>query len=100
MHKEKVKHLDKKAAQKYNKNHNCKVSMNELTVNLSMPGNLSEICCRSIALENRKLERSNTDISCTKDGLKIHITASDLSAMRAALNTYMRWVILCCELTQ
>jgi len=74
--------------------------MNELIINLQMPEKLSEICCKSIALENRELERSSVDVSCTGNGIKIYITASDLSALRAALNTYMRWVILCCELVE
>jgi tRNA threonylcarbamoyladenosine modification (KEOPS) complex Pcc1 subunit len=72
--------------------------MNELTINLCMPEDLSEICIKSITTEDRKFERSNVEVSRTESGLLVYITAHDLSALRAALNTYMRWIIMCCEL--
>lgn len=74
--------------------------MNELTINLCMPEDLSEICIKSVTAEDRKFERSNVEVSRTKNGLKVYITANDLSALRAALNTYMRWIIMCCELVE
>ena len=74
--------------------------MNELTINLCLPKEVSEICCASIGLENRELDRSKIDVLRTEKGLKIYINASDLSAMRAALNTYMRWIIMSCELIE
>ncbi|PKP54482.1 MAG: hypothetical protein CVT90_01070 [Candidatus Altiarchaeales archaeon HGW-Altiarchaeales-3] len=73
--------------------------MNELTINLGLPEEISGICCKSISLETRDLERSKVDISYTKNGLCIYITALDLNALRGALNTYVRWIIMCCELT-
>jgi tRNA threonylcarbamoyladenosine modification (KEOPS) complex Pcc1 subunit len=74
--------------------------MNELTISLCLPEKVAEICRASIALENYELGRSKIEVSCTENGLKLYATASDLSAMRAVLNTYMRWIIMCRELIE
>ncbi len=76
--------------------------MNELSVRLYIPAEAAKVCCQSVGLEaqSEALTRSKVELSCEKDCLLLHITASDLSAMRAAVNTYLRWIIMCCDLTE
>lgn len=74
--------------------------MNELKIRLDIPTEIAKICCESIGIETKSsaLSRSKIDLGHGKDCLKIDINSQDLSAMRAALNTYLRWVIMCCDL--
>ncbi len=37
-------------------------------------------------------ERSTVSVVAGKNGLEIHIRSSDVSALRAASNSYLRWV--------
>ncbi|MEA3255857.1 MAG: KEOPS complex subunit Pcc1 [Candidatus Altiarchaeota archaeon] len=74
--------------------------MNELRIRLGVPTEIAEICCRSVEIEAKSeaLHRSNIDLEYGRDYLSLNINASDLGAMRAALNTYLRWIIMCCDL--
>jgi tRNA threonylcarbamoyladenosine modification (KEOPS) complex Pcc1 subunit len=40
-------------------------------------------------------ERATTSVSLKGSSLVIEITANDLTAMRAALNSYMAWISAC-----
>jgi tRNA threonylcarbamoyladenosine modification (KEOPS) complex Pcc1 subunit len=40
-------------------------------------------------------ERATTSISVRGSSLVVEITANDLTAMRAALNSYMAWISAC-----
>jgi len=40
----------------------------------------------------RELPRTETDISRDGDTVTINVTAKDVSAMRAALNSYLGWI--------
>jgi tRNA threonylcarbamoyladenosine modification (KEOPS) complex Pcc1 subunit len=75
--------------------------MNELSIRLSVPAEIAQVCCRSVGLEaqSEALSRSRVELSCADGCLILHVTAKDLGAMRAAVNTYLRWVIMCCDLT-
>jgi len=42
--------------------------------------------------ETPSSDRSRTTISLKGDSLTLHIEATDTSALRAALNSYLRWV--------
>ena len=61
----------------------------------------AQVCCASVGLEaeSEALSRSKVELSCEKDALVLHVSALDLGAMRAAVNTYLRWIIMCCDLT-
>ena len=76
--------------------------MNELSILLTVPGEIAQVCCRSVGLEARSeaLSRSKVELSCEDDSLRLNIFAQDLGSMRAAVNTYLRWVIMCCDLTE
>jgi tRNA threonylcarbamoyladenosine modification (KEOPS) complex Pcc1 subunit len=43
-------------------------------------------------IESPSSERSITDVQRTVDGILIVTEASDTTAMRAAVNSYLRWV--------
>jgi tRNA threonylcarbamoyladenosine modification (KEOPS) complex Pcc1 subunit len=75
--------------------------MNELSIRLAVPGEIAQVCCASVGLEAKSeaLSRSKVELSCEKDALILHVSAEDLGAMRAAVNTYLRWIIMCCDLT-
>jgi len=88
--------------------------MNELQIDLQLPREKVEVCQKALALEteSESLHRSEIKLeefehrkpkACENehqrvDGLRISVNAKDLSAMRAAVNTYLRWVIMCCNL--
>lgn len=63
-----------------------------------------KICEKAISLEAKthEMPRSSVSIFYIKEDkiLKIIIKSKDLSAMRAAMNTYLRWLILCCRLIE
>jgi len=40
----------------------------------------------------RELPRTETDISVNGDTVTINVSAKDVSAMRAALNSYLGWI--------
>lgn len=74
--------------------------MNELEIRLKIPTEIARICCQSVGIEAKSeaLSRSKVDLGYDENYLKLNIDAQDLSAMRAALNTYLRWIIMCCNL--
>lgn len=74
--------------------------MNELVVSITIPLHAARICRESIRMEaeSEGLPRSKVDLSCIDDTLRFHIAAADLSAMRAAMNTYLRWINMCISL--
>jgi len=43
-------------------------------------------------VESPSSERSSTDVQRGVDGISIIMEASDTTAMRAAVNSYLRWV--------
>jgi len=43
-------------------------------------------------VESPSFERSSTDVQRGVDGISIIMEASDTTAMRAAVNSYLRWV--------
>ena len=74
--------------------------MNELLVTLELPKETAETCIKSIRpeAENDIHERSQVELHYGGGLLVLRITATDLTAMRAALNTYLRWIIMCAGL--
>jgi len=76
--------------------------MNNLTVRLETPKDKAQICCDAVGIEAKSeaLTRSGVKLCCEGDELVIDIRAQDLSSMRAALNTYLRWVNMCCDLVE
>ena len=67
--------------------------MNELKVRLPVSGGKAEAVLASIKpeIDSELHDRSKVQLNYDKE-LILHITAKDLSAMRAAANTYIRWL--------
>lgn len=74
--------------------------MNRLEVRLELPAKAAETCRRSIEIEagNASIERSTVEITSDGGVLRLIIKAHDLVALRAAMNTYLRWVGMCSDL--
>jgi tRNA threonylcarbamoyladenosine modification (KEOPS) complex Pcc1 subunit len=71
--------------------------MNELFLTLELSPGLAGICAKAVGMEALKDENSRSEVGISPEGnlLKIVVRARDLSAMRAAMNTYLRWINLC-----
>ena len=56
----------------------------------------ANIVLRSIEPElmDSPSERTQTEVECHENILKITITASDSPSLRASLNSYLRWIML------
>ena len=76
--------------------------MNTLKVDVSLPTDVAEACVAAVGPETKSeaLTRSKLTLKKTADGLRLSIEAEDLHAMRAAANTYLRWIIMCTELAR
>ena len=84
--------------------------MNELLIKLHIPKDIATVCSDAIGIEtqNEALKRSDIQFRyvCGRNNsddtgnLEIHIKSEDLSALRASVNTYLRWTIMCCELVE
>ena len=74
----------------------------ELTVRLQVPAEVAEATLNSIhpEIESDLHERSSVELKYEGQELVLHIKAKDLHAMRAAANTYVRWLDMCTKLTQ
>lgn len=74
--------------------------MNFLEVKIRVPSDVAEVCCRAIEMETRSeaLHRSGVILGHAGDTMYLKIRAEDLTALRASLNTYLRWVGMCLNL--
>ena len=65
------------------------------TVHVDVPEGISGIVDESLApeVERPTSERSNVTVSAEKGKVIISIEASDVVALRAAINSYLRWVV-------
>ena len=70
-------------------------------LNLSFPSEIrSKILYKLLTPEVRSPATSRTSVklkSSGKAGLKFEFKASDTTALRAAINSYIRWIIAACE---
>ena len=64
------------------------------SIQLSVPEGLSELIQESLApeVENSISERSNVVITSRNCDVLIFIEALDIVALRAAINSYLRWI--------
>ena len=69
---------------------------------MNIPAKAADICAKAVQMEaqSEALMRSKVELSCEGDRLKMIVIAGDLSAMRAALNTYLRWISMCIGLVE
>lgn len=75
--------------------------MNELTVRIRVPREAGAAILDSIKPELDLDTHGRSAVELTYDReLTLHITAKDLHALRAATNTYLRWLDMCLKLTK
>ncbi|MEL9999634.1 MAG: KEOPS complex subunit Pcc1 [Thermoplasmata archaeon] len=61
----------------------------------------SNIICNALSVEGkRNIPRTNVDILCEGNNVEIIIRAMDFNALRAAINSYMRWINLTMEILE
>ena len=77
---------------------------NSLKIKLKLLGKRGKIYAQSIKVEaeDNSSKGSKVEIKYNEKekALEIKIKAKDLSALRATMNTYLRWVIICEELVK
>jgi len=73
--------------------------MNELVVRLQVPREAAEACLESIKPELGFGVRERSSAELSYDGeLMLRVRARDIHALRAAVNTYLRWLDMCLKL--
>ena len=74
--------------------------MNTLQVDVTLPEDVAGACVAAVGPETNSdaLTRSKISLSRTGGGLRLFIQSSDAHALRAAANTYLRWIIMCAEI--
>lgn len=74
--------------------------MNELKIRLNVPAHTADVCCRCVGFEAESdvSGRSEVRLSHKKDLLELEIRSGDLPSLRAAMNTYLRWTLMCFNL--
>lgn len=75
---------------------------NTLELKLQLPESVGKACEEAISIEAKSYDmprsRVEVDYNEKENFLKMEVRAKDLSALRAAMNTYLRWVVTCEDL--
>jgi tRNA threonylcarbamoyladenosine modification (KEOPS) complex Pcc1 subunit len=75
--------------------------MNELTVTLDVQKDVASSILKSMRPEIDSDIHGRSSISLAYDtALVLHISSQDLHALRAAANTYIRWLDMCVKLAK
>ena len=63
-------------------------------IDIKLPKRAIDILLISLEPESKtpSSERSTVKLSRTEDGIRLIVVANDTSALRAALNSYLRWI--------
>ncbi len=74
--------------------------MNSLVIRYEMPQKKAKIIQKAIQIEVGSVKHDRSKVSIGyEDALVIRIEAKDLHAMRACVNTYLRWIDMSNTLT-
>ena len=62
----------------------------------------AEVILKSIEpeIQTAPSERSSVEVNLDGDTLKLIIDAEDTPSLRASVNSYLRWIILSCEVNE
>jgi tRNA threonylcarbamoyladenosine modification (KEOPS) complex Pcc1 subunit len=76
--------------------------MNTLTITLELGEEKASAIAKAVGLEagSELMRRSEVSIRADCGVLAVDLRSDDLSGLRASLNTYMRWIIMCDELVE
>ena len=73
--------------------------MNVISIKIYVPEDIAIIFAKSIGQETKTaIRRSEIELRPDEHGLEIEIKSDDLHALRASVNTYLRWLIMCFNL--
>jgi tRNA threonylcarbamoyladenosine modification (KEOPS) complex Pcc1 subunit len=61
-------------------------------VNIEMDDIEAALVFRALSPETMNLSRNQVEISATPTGIILKVSAEDTNALRAALNSYLRWI--------
>ncbi len=74
--------------------------MNEFLFTVEATPEVAEAVLKSLTPELEENTHERSKVKLTYDGeLTLHITSDDLHSMRAAVNTYLRWLDMILKLT-
>ena len=74
--------------------------MHKIELRVSLPPDMSERICKALNVEsNREIPRTKVDI-INENGVILRISATDTHALRAAVNSYMRWLNLALDIEE
>ncbi|MEM0456207.1 MAG: KEOPS complex subunit Pcc1 [Nitrososphaerota archaeon] len=66
----------------------------KVSISIPMEGKASEIVTRALKVEADSLPSKRVTVSVEASGcvLKLEVNANDLTAMRASINSFLRWI--------
>jgi len=76
--------------------------MNTLQITVDLGEEKASAIAKAIGLEagSELMRRSSVSVTSDVGQLTLDVQAKDIHGLRASLNTYMRWVIMCDELIE
>ena len=75
--------------------------MNELTLKVETSSDVASAIIDSVQPEISSNQHGRSSVDLSYDGvLNLRVNSSDLHALRAAVNTYLRWLDMSLKLTQ
>ncbi|UCE73137.1 MAG: hypothetical protein JSV56_08850 [Methanomassiliicoccales archaeon] len=67
--------------------------MKKAKITLKKSGRIADVVAKSLLPETeRNIPRTHVDVQEDEDTIYIEIRANDVSALRAAINSYLRWM--------
>ena len=74
-----------------------KPSQKSAVIDIEMGPEDAKIVLNTISSENYEMPRARAGLSATPTGIRLEINADDTGALRATINSYMRWIKIACE---
>ncbi len=74
--------------------------MHEISIEINAPQEVKEHLYHALSVEgSREIPRTEVEMSIA-ESFKMHIMAEDLHALRAAVNSYLRWLALALDIEE
>ncbi len=74
--------------------------MHKITISVDMPNEIRDMVSRALKVESgREIPRTKVEIKSKKD-FKMIIYGEDVHALRAAVNSYLRWLDLAIKVVE
>lgn len=71
-----------------------------MNISLNVSSENADTCCKAVGMETEggMLHRSKVTLNHEEGLLNFKVDAVDLTALRASMNTYLRWIDMCINL--